>query len=158
MANGKLYTLKRGDTILHLAHENGFRAWEPIWLHPNNAALRQQRPNPHVLATGDQLFIPDKEPLDHSCHTNRKHTFRVPSLTQYLQQTLLDANHEPLAGLPYLLTAGGRQFRGKTDNNGYFKQEIPIHVKTAELKLWLVPGNETSAREWTLEIGHLEPI
>jgi len=158
MADGNRHTIKRGETIIQLANQNGFRAWEPIWMHENNASLRSERENPHVLAPGDVLFIPAMVPLDHSCETNLKHTFRVPSLTQYLQQTLLDPNHVPMPGLRYELTAGGRTFPGRTGSDGSLKEEIPLSVKTAELKVWMLDGDEDSAVQWKLDIGHLEPV
>jgi peptidoglycan hydrolase-like protein with peptidoglycan-binding domain len=152
---GKTYTIQRGDTIIQLAHQNGFRAWEPIWMHANNTALRSQRLNPHVIAPGDKLYIPDKELQDYQCQTNLKHTFRVRSLTQRLQQTLLDADQNPMAGLKYQLTAGGKVFSKSTDDAGRLIEEIPIHAKTAELKVTLADGDSLT---WNIDLGQLEPV
>ena len=153
---GKQHTVQRGETIIQIASQNGFRSWEPIWTCDENAALREQRPNPHVLAKGDKLYVPDKKPIDYSCQTNLKHTFRVPSLTQHFQQTVLDPAGEPMTDIAYQLVTGGKTFKGKTDSSGTLQHEIPLHAKTGELTLWLQPGQSPSV--WKVQIGHLEHI
>lgn len=155
---GKTYTLKRGETIVQIAHRNGFRAWEPIWQHEQNAALRAKRPNAYVLAQGDALFIPDREVKDHTCQTNQKHIFRVRSMTQVIHQIVLDEHEQPLAGKTYELSAGGMKSNKRLDSEGGFIEEVPISAKTAELKVWTRDGDDTSLLEWTLNLGHLEPV
>lgn len=157
MAQGKTYTVQRGETIQDIAHQHGFRAWEPIWQHDENKELRAKRPNPHLLAKGDQIFIPEKNPQDHFCETNKKHTFRVGTLTECIQQTLLDENGEPLAGKNYELKLGSKVIKKKTNSEGLLKEEVPIDLKTAELKVWLVDGDDNSCLTWKLDLGHLEP-
>jgi len=157
MAKGKTHTLQRGETIIQLAQQNGFRAWQPIWMCDENQALRVQRPNPHVLAPGDKLFIPEKVTADYPCETNFKHTFRVPALTQFFQQTLLDDDNSPLSGLEYELTAGGKSFKGRTDGTGTLMHEIPLSAKTAVLKVTLRDSSQKPL-EWKFQIGHLEPV
>lgn len=153
----KTHTLARGETIVDIALQYGFRTWETIWLHPSNEALRKLRPNPHVLAQGDKLSIPDKEVEYRSCQTNQKHVFRVKAIREYFQQTLLDEKGQPLANLDYELTAGDKTYRRKTSPTGTLREEIPVDAKTAKLKLWLRSGDDKSIRQWTFNLGHLEP-
>ena len=155
---GKSYTLKRGETFVQIAHRNGFRAWEPIWRHEQNAALRAKRPNAYVLSPGDQLYIPDRELADHNCQTNQKHIFRVRSMTQVIHQVILDENEQALAGKAYELTASGVKSNKRLDGQGALTEEVPISTKTAELKVWVRDGDDASCLEWTLHIGHLEPV
>ena len=155
---GSIHEVQRGQTIVQIAKKNGFRAWEPIWAHEQNAQLRAARPNPYVLAKGDKLFIPEKTLKDHHCQTNLKHVFRVRNMKQFLRQVVLDENHQPLTGIRYELKAGGKSASGQTDGAGLLCEEIPLAAKTAELKLWLNDGEQESCLTWTLQLGHMEPV
>lgn len=153
-----IHNVRRGDTIVQIARKYGFRAIAPIWDHPENAALRSRRPNPFVLAQGDAVFIPDKEPEEHSCQTNQRHVFRLRGMTQWLHQRLLDEESRPLAGKKFELTVGGKSFDGLTDGAGEIRVQIPLDATTGDLKVWLTDGDAASCREWTLRLGHLEPV
>lgn len=154
----KTHTIARGESIVDIALKNGFRTWETIWNHAGNAGLRRKRPNPHVLAQGDELHIPDKEVEYRSCATNEKHIFRVKAIREYLQQTLLDEEGKPLAGLDYELTAGDKVYRRKTDSTGSLREEVPVDAKTATLKVWRRSGDESSVMKWEIRLAHLEPV
>jgi hypothetical protein len=153
-----IHQVRRGDTIVQIAKKYGFRSIASIWDHPNNAVLRAQRPNPFVLSQGDQIFIPEKEMEDYSCETNKRHVFRVKSMKQWLHQKLLDDDDRPLVGRKYELSVAGKHSSGVTDGSGELHLEIPIDAKTGELKLWLKDDDPASVREWTLQLGHLEPV
>lgn len=149
------HTVKRGDTIVQIARKYGFRSITPIWEHVGNAELRSKRPNPYVLSQGDQLFVPDKESEEFSCETDRRHVFRVRNLTQWLDQKLLDEDNRPLSGKRYELKAGGKTYQGETGGDGRLRVKLPIDATSGDLKLWLT---ESETYEWTLDIGHLEPV
>ncbi len=154
----KTHTFQRGETIEQIADQNSFRAWEPIWMHPNNVALRAIRPNAHVLAEGDKLFIPDKKLQTYDCETNRRHVFRVGKLKQRLRQVLLNANHQPLAGKDFELNVAGKSIQDTTGSDGIVQADIPVSAKTATLKVWMSTGDESSAVTWELQLGKLEPV
>jgi hypothetical protein len=152
------HMVQRGETIIQIAQKYKFRAWEPIWNHEKNAALRAKRPNAHVLADGDELHIPDKTLQDHQCETNKRHVFKVRSLTQKIRQVLLDEKDQPLSGKRFELSAGGKTLKGTTGGDGVVESDIPITVRSAELKVWLIDGDDKSAVTWTLQVGELEPV
>ena len=154
----KTHTVQRGETIVDIAKQNGFRTWETVWLHARNEGLRKQRPNPHTLVQGDQLFIPDKEMQERNCETNKKHVFRVKAIREYLQQTLIDETGQPMANLDYEVQAGGKTVRGKTSSTGLLREEIPVEASKAVLKVWRRAGDPDSVLEWTIDLGHLEPV
>lgn len=158
MAGGTTHQVQRGDTLIRIAQRYGFRSIEPIWEHEGNAELRAKRPNPFLIAQGDKVFIPDKEMDEHACVTNRRHVFRMKPLTQWLDQIVLDAENEPLAGKRYRLQAGNKKFEGTTDSEGRIRVEIPLEAKTGELTIW--PGDEVGQQPvtWQIKLGHLEPV
>jgi len=152
------HDIRRGDTIVQIAHKYGFRSIDPIWTHANNAALRAKRPNPYVLSQGDQLFIPEKEMEEHACQTNQRHVFRVKNMTQWLHQKLLDEDDKPLTGKRYELQVAGKQYQGETNGEGAIRVKVPLDAKRGELKVWLKDGDADSCLEWSLQLGHLEPV
>src|SRR3979490_2695044 len=69
------YKIKQGEHVSRIAKQFGFADYRTIWDHPNNAALKDLRKNPNVLAPGDQLFIPDKQLRKESRPTGATHRF-----------------------------------------------------------------------------------
>lgn len=154
-----IYQVKRGDTIVEIARRHGFRQWEPIWKHEKNLELRIARRFPDVLAPGDKIFVPEKVPKKFQCEMDRRHTFRVRNLKQRIQQKIIDAEGNPLPGLTYELKAGSKVIKDQTDGQGILTAEIPLDIKSVELKLWIEDGdNSKECLTWTLELGQLEPV
>lgn len=54
------HTVAQGDTLISIAHQYGFCDWKTIYFDGSNSELREQRPDPMVLAPGDEVHIPDK--------------------------------------------------------------------------------------------------
>ncbi len=154
---GQNHTVKRAETIVQIAQQYGFRAWEPIWNHDANSGLRNLRPSAHVLALGDKLYIPDKELAEFSCETNQSHIFRVRTMKQWIDQIMLDEANQPLAGKRYELKVAGKSFSGETGGDGGLREEIPLSAKTAELKVW-IDSSDQSALTWKLRLGDLDPV
>lgn len=157
MSGATDYQVQKGDAIEAIAEAHGFRSWEAIWNHPNNADLRQQRKSPQILAPGDTLHIPAKEPKEFKCQTNRVHTFvlRVPK--RVIQQQFLDDEGEPHVGARYELDVEGQKLSGMTNGKGQLHAELPMEAKAATLKIWLGAEND-EPDEYELNFGHLDPV
>lgn len=152
------YTVEQGDTLASIAHAHGFLSWQSIWEHASNASLRDKRADPHVLAPGDVVEIPDKTIKEFECATKKLHTFKLKKPTLHFEQILLDDTDAPYSGKDYELKAGGEVMKGKTDNDGRVSEEIPFDADTVELTIWPISGDDSSAMSWTLDMGHLDPI
>lgn len=63
MANGDgfYHVIREGDTLPKLAKRFGLKRWEDIYDHDENAELRDLRPDPKVMFTGDHVWIPAKQ-------------------------------------------------------------------------------------------------
>lgn len=151
---GTSYTVQEGETLVTIAHAHGFRDWAPIWNHPDNASLRQQRRNPMVLAPGDTVVIPEKQVLSATCETNKKHRFVVKSLVAHFKFNVHDAEGQAVEGAPYTLKVGGKTFEGQTGDDGLIEHEVPHDAKTASLTVTVDDVDVT----WTLDVGALRPI
>ena len=149
------HTVKQGDTLVSIAHQHGFRAWETIWLRPENDELRKKRSNPMVLAPGDQVFVPDKRVKEFSCATNQTHTFKLRPLLARLHLVLRDDAGAPYANRRYELVVDGKSYPGVTDAAGTLEELLPPDAKQGELSLYTGSG---PPKVWPVELGHVDPV
>jgi len=147
------YTVAQGDCIYSIASQFGF-LWKTIWNHPQNAALQQQRPNPGLLLPGDVVFIPDKTPRIESEPTDQQHVFVKEANKFVLRLQLLDRNHNPRAGLSYVLSIDGTLTNGTTDGEG--RIEVPISPSASQGQLTIQDQGETE--KYNLNLGYVNPI
>ena len=144
------YKVRQGDSLTSIAFDFGFH-WETLWNHPNNAALKNSRKDPHVIYPGDTLYIPDKDPRIEERPTDAKHQFVRKATPDRLLLRLLK-DFEPRANVPYTLVVDGESKEGTTDGDGMVDELISPGAK--EGKLVLDGGKE----EYKLALGHIDPI
>ncbi|KYG08871.1 hypothetical protein BE21_21150 [Sorangium cellulosum] len=158
---------------------------EALWGHPENAALRARREDPNVLAPGDVLWVPEREPAAHPMKASQSHAFVAAHEPITLRLKLVEEVWEegatvqgrierhgdtvvyrkatpprpprdaPLANVPYRLDFGRRSIAGTTDGSGVLEARIPPHVEVGRLVL-----EPETARERAIElrVGHLDPL
>jgi hypothetical protein len=154
----KMHTVKQGETMILIAHQNGFMSWETIWNHERNNALREKRPNPQTLYPGDLIFLPDKETKEISAAVNQKHTFKLkPPENPIFKVRLKDEAGEPYANCRYELKIDGETVKGRTTGDGLVSKKVRPTSKHASLKLWLDDAEPEDVAEWEIDIGHLDP-
>src|SRR3990170_3615968 len=100
------HTAARGESVESIAYAHGL-FWETVWDDPGNAALREARAEPNVLAAGDVLVVPDLRPKEEQAATGRRHVFRRRGVPSVLRVRLLEGS-TPRAGLAYTVEAGGK--------------------------------------------------
>jgi hypothetical protein len=152
------HTVSRSDTLFTIARQYGFRSWRGIYEHPNNELLRQRRPDPMVLAPGDAVFVPDKEPSEFNTATGRTHRFRLHAPKCFVSVQLQDEMGAPYGSCKYELKLADQTLQGVTSETGLVSHEVGHDVTEAELTLWIDPEDPTEVSRWTLEIGALDPI
>jgi hypothetical protein len=146
------YTIKQGDHLARVAKELGFRHYDTIWKHGENAKLREQRPDPNVLYPGDVLFIPDKKDKDESRPTAKQHRFRVKISKIKLRIVIRDFDNLPLANTECKLQVEGADYPLTTDGNGQIEVMIPESAENGSIS---VPDLDF---QLPLHIGHLDPV
>jgi len=154
---GETYTVAQGDTMITIAKKKELRSWEWIWNHPQNAALRGKRPDPQVLAPGDQVFIPPKKPKDFQVDTGKKHVFRVKSLKAKLRVSLSDENGGSLSGKKFKLEVGGKTIEGQTTGDSAVELDIDPEPAKGKLTVWMGTDPEKELT-WNLDLGRIDPI
>ena len=144
------YKIKQGEHVSRIAKQFGFADYRTIWDHPNNAALKDLRKNPNVLAPGDQLFIPDKQLRKESRPTGATHRFKAPATALMLRVVVKNMDDQPVANTPCKLQVEGQTFQLTTDGSGKIEKEIPKAAENGKLTI----GDQ----EFPIRIGHLDPV
>ncbi|MFP2926077.1 peptidoglycan-binding protein [Pyxidicoccus sp. 3LG] len=146
------HVVKQGECLLLVARRYGFADYKRVYEHPDNAKLREKRPNPNVLYPGDTVVIPDLGPpkTQPSLSTGRAHRFTLKAGERYLRLALEDAEGAPLRGVPYLLTFEQEVIEGSTDGEGFLDAKVPFTVSQVAL--------ECEGQSWELALGTLRPM
>lgn len=151
------YSIQAGDSLANIAYENGLLA-EPLWLHPDNAALRAKRPDMNILMPGDVLAIPDKRINTVEIATGQRHRFRLKDVPHVFKIQLFD-NEIPRRNQAYKLTVRGVDFSvkrdGTTDNDGVLTAYVPPRALKGRLSI-----NDRNSTPLELDIlfGSLDPV
>src|SRR5438105_358348 len=100
------HTVQSGDCISSIANEHGFFP-DTVWNDSANAALREKRKNPNVLAPGDTVVIPDKREKTEARDSGQEYRFRKRGVPAKFRLRLL-AEGKPIANAPFTLLVNGQ--------------------------------------------------
>ncbi len=150
------HIVHQGDHLSGIAKQYGFSDYRTIWLHPQNAALREERHNPNVIFPGDRVFIPDKDEKQELRPTDQRHRFQVEKPKLQLHLVLEDQYERPLAKVRCALHVDGETRQLTTDRRGLIKQDITAEAQIGHV---IVSSVETPINEVPIpiKIGHLDP-
>ena len=152
------YTVEQGDCLSSIAESFDFADWQTIYNDPNNAELRNLRPNPNVLYPGDTVYIPDKRLKQVDCSVDRKHQFVIKRAKTWLRVLIRDGQQVPAAGCKYHLDIDGiSHSNGKLGTNGMLAVKIPAKSKSGVLTVWF-DDEAPVGNSWKLRLGHLDPV
>lgn len=144
------YEVEAGEHLASIAARNG--VVDPIALHdaPENAEFKKLRPDPGVLAPGDELFLPEVETKSVQCKPGSDNVFiyDVPSISVRLQ--FVDEEGEPRPGLHALFRLGEIPETTETDDNGMLELDLPATFEDFECKF--------DGGKLRLRIGDLDPV
>ena len=144
------YQVKQGDCIFSIAFEHGFFA-DTIWNHPENAKLKEKRQDPNVLMPGDIVFVPDKRLKEVSEPTNDVFKYRCKNTPKMFRVQIVRLGI-PVKDMEYMLDIDGVVKPGKTDGEGWTKQEA-IAPNAKKAKITIADG-----LKYELNLGYLDPI
>ncbi len=140
-----IYTVQEGDHLSGIAQQYGFDDYTVVWNHPQNASLRSLRDDPHVLAPGDQVFIPELKEAPVGRKTGDEYTFDLSVSPLKVRLQLLDLLGKPVAGAA--MTAADRPLT--TDGNGLVG--FTVSKTTQDVDLDAPPGDAA------LDVADLDP-
>ena len=143
------HKVEQGDHLSSIASQYGFGLTGTIWNDPQNADLKNERKDGHILFPGDEIFIPDKTEKKESRSTTAVHKFKKAGEKLKLKLKLLDVN-DKRANEPCTLTVEGDASKLTSGGDGTLEKQILKTAKQGKLEL--------SDLEVPLMIGHLDPI
>jgi hypothetical protein len=147
----KPYVVRQGDYLTKLAHTMGFNP-DSVWAHPKNEALRNKRTDPDMLQPGDLLYVPDeaRERLPIEPGTINAYVARIPRMPVAVK---LQVGGAPLSKERYrILGLGPDPIAGATDEDGYLRTEVAVHVREIEVQL------VDRKRTLRVRVGNMDPI
>ena len=151
------HIVQQGEHLSRIAAEYGFADYRTIWLHPNNADLKNTRQNPNVLFPRDVLFIPDREQRSESSSTNKRHEFRLKGSALKLRLALENLYENPLDNSKGELRLEDRTCDVMTNGQGRIDQ--PILPTTQNVILIIRDRQELfNNAQIAIKIGSLDPI
>jgi N-acetylmuramoyl-L-alanine amidase len=144
------HTVRQGECLSSIAYEYGFSDPADIYAHPDNANLRQKRPDPNLLYPGDEVVIPDRQKKTLVLPTGARHRIVITLPKRKVSVRVLNAEGKPAANQRFTIEADGDTHKGTTDGEGIATGLLPANVQIAVL---CVNGGRT-----VLDLGHLNPI
>jgi hypothetical protein len=155
-----IHVIVDGEWVGSVAMHYGFSDWnKEVWQLPQNASLRQKRPDPHVLGVGDKLFIPPWQEKVVDCPVAKRHRFELKVPTEVLRLRLLGEDAKPIKDEEYKLEiehepGGGtfKQAHSKTDGEGVLTEDVPSTARSGLLRL------PRLHQHIELRIGFLTPL
>jgi hypothetical protein len=144
------HTVQQGEWIGSIAKQYRFSNWRKIYDHPENADLRRNRADPHLLYPGDKVYVPPVDAGEYLCATDKLHTFCLETSKTKLIVIVKNENDQPIASKPYKLTLNRKLYNGTTDANGKLEHEIPQDPQEGVL--------EVEGYLYDVRVGHLDPI
>lgn len=144
------HTAARGESVESIAYAHGL-FWETVWNDPGNAALREARVEPNVLAAGDVLVVPDLRAKEEQAATGRRHVFRRRGVPSVLRVRLLEGS-TPRAGLAYTVEAGGKTTQGTTDADGWVEAWLMPDAQSGELRI------DGTGEAYAFQVGTVSPV
>ncbi len=152
------HAVAQGECLSSIAAHYKVADWHTIYGHSRNSEFRRKRPNPHCILPGDKLWVPISEPRHITKPTEHLHPFRTQDPLVLLRLIIRDEADRPFASTRFSLKVGSRTFNGTTNEQGALEQVVPVTETDAELRL-LFPGPGGGVFvQWSLKIGHLDPI
>jgi hypothetical protein len=147
-SEGERYIVQPGDHLSAVAARVGFQNDDTIWLHPENATLRDSR-NPYVLNPGDELFIPRKQTGTVERPTDAEHPFTLVRSPLKLRLRVFDWWGHPLVETRAISLSDDAEVPN-TDADGLMEAFIDRSTTQARLLLGLEPS--------AAQIGGLDPV
>ena len=150
------HVVQQGEHLSQIAKQYGFRDFNTVWNHPDNADLKKLRQSHNVLFPGDTVKIPDKTQKKESRPTGQKHSFKLAGRRLLLRLALRDFGNQPLANTACQVKVDGASTELTTDANG--RVEVPISATSKEATLVFKDPLVPFDLSVPIKIGHLDPV
>lgn len=146
------YIIRQGDYLTKLGHTMGFDP-DAVWNNPKNQGLKERRPDRDMLHPGDLLWVPDAPDAKRLIVKNGTTNRYAANIPKKAIEVRVQVGGEALAKEPYsILGLGPDPIEGETDEQGWIKTKVDVHVR--EVEVILTRKNRTLR----VRVGDLDPI
>lgn len=154
-----IHKVVAGECLITIARQYGFPDWRTIYDHARNASFRKLRPNPNVIAPGDEVFIPPVTHRSATAPTGQVHKFVVAFPKAFLCLKLLESFGGKVVDAHFLLKVEGeaKPHKGRIGQDGLLSVAIPALATQAYLTLIHADSGEIMD-QYELKIGALDPV
>ncbi len=145
------YVVQQGQHLEQIAYRLGFDA-TTVWNAADNESLREQRPDPNILAAGDVLYVPD--PKDRkwlSVTIGSVNRFRA-SRPRVKVQVKFAVDGMPCKNEAFTVVGDALPAGGTTGPDGLVSLSVP--VTTCGISVILTSRN----MRFPVHVGHLDPV
>jgi hypothetical protein len=155
------HVVNPGEHLSRIAEAYGFDDYTDVWNHRKNADLQQQRPDPHVLQPGDQVYIPEAKDQPAAKPTGVQHPFSVKRSPLKVRLRFLDLATKPIAAAQFTLagtslsTDGGGRVEATIDKAAV---SVPLEGTNTHVDLTaggLNPSDDSTEQGWKARLFNL---
>lgn len=130
-----VHSVGLGDHVVRLAYHAGHATVHALWDHPENEALRTERPDPGVLAPGDRVFVPDAESRRFEwLALDRVHEIRIELPLPMLRVQLVHTNRLVMPDRRCEAVIDGEPLTLVTDAEGRLELELGPDTREVEIR------------------------
>lgn len=144
------HAIRLGDHLGRVASVYRFRSFGPLWNDPANSQLRQRRPNPHIMATGESVHVPELIYQECDRPTDARHRFRAELHPLELKLAFFEWDGKASTNTPADVRIDGKEAKAETSEGKARVTSLEPLSDRCALKL----GTE----EHVMRIGFLQPI
>jgi hypothetical protein len=167
----KRHTVKQGEHLSHIAALYGFSDYKAIWDFGDNAELRKKRKDPHILAPGDVVAIPDPRQKTVSKPAGTTNRFKLATVVLQLRVKMIDRWDHALHDAPCWFRIDDTDDKGNrkapiavyklTDPKGLFEFSVTRTAVEGELEVQPSAESEKVQRrkeKFDVLVGGLDPV
>ena len=154
-----VHVVQQGECLSSIAARYGMKSWQVLG--DCNADLTKKRPNPNILAPGDEVNVPDPNKRWESRPTEQLHRFVVPVPKAMLRVIVRNGKGEPFGDKRFVVWVADDVHEGKTDGRGLVEVAIPALARSARLQVWCEDGatdDDDPNIDRAIALGDLDPV
>ena len=153
------HVVREGEHLSRIAHAYGHRKIARLWDHPDNASLKSERLNPHVLNPGDVVAVPEIEPKNRNAVTDQLHRFQLAGEQLQLGLKLIGPAGI-LVGTACEVQVGLDNQQLTADGDGQVFRPVAAEDEKGRVVIHLEEPDVTMSLDLDLVLllGHLRPV
>lgn len=151
------YVIRQGDCFASIAARHGVNV-QALVGRGDNRRYQRDGQSPHHLRPGDVIEVPEQPPnraAEFSSGGAKTFVVDVPLVDFALR--MIDLDNHPWKDKRWTLEADHTSYEGRTDGDGWIRQQIPATARVGELCVFREDADEEPWR-FPLRFGGMDPF